>query len=222
MKPSDVIFITKISARVASELHHDEVEGFIEKLFKLYSRSASYQAKKGVQFTLKFEEYVALYSDQMLNSMARSHKKGTVEKRQNQYSQYALVLTWKSRQDKLNGVMNAQTAVIAGRAESQYNCRYLPGEERSEADRKKMADKKIGTTRPDEVKAKISETKTGVSQEPEHIAKRAAAMTGVPKTPESNAKRSEAAKAYWAAKRKAKEEAVSSLHKSKKAGFWPI
>ncbi|MEW9616052.1 hypothetical protein AB3G45_19745 [Shinella sp. S4-D37] len=203
MKPSDLIFITKISARVSSELQHDEVEGFIEKMFKLYSRSASYQSKNGVQFTLKFDEYMALYSDQMLNSMARSYKKDTVEKRQNQYSNYALLLTWKSRQDKLNGVMNEQTAVIAGRAKSKHNCRYLPDEERSVADRKKMSDAKIGTKRPEEVKAKISETKTGVPNSDEHNAAISAATKGVPKSAESNKRRSEAAKAYWAARKAA-------------------
>jgi len=200
MKTSDLLLISKIQSRV-SELQYDAVEAFIEKLFKLYSRSAAYQSAQGIRFTLRFEEYLNLYSDAMLNSMARSFKKDTIEGRQQ--SKYALLLTWRSRQDKLNGVMDATTAVIAGRAESIHNCRYLPGEERDERARKKMADKKIGVARPDWVKEKISETKTGVRQDAEHSAAISAALTGVPKSAESNAKRSEAAKAYWAAKKAA-------------------
>jgi hypothetical protein len=179
----------------------NRVEDFVEKMFKFYSRSARYQANKEVSFTLTFDEYLSLFSSQLLNSMAKSFVKGTIEKRQS--SDYAFVLSWKSRQAKLANVMNAETALICTRGQSIYNCQYLPGEERDEKARKKMSDKKKGKARPESVKQQISQTKTGQTYDEAHRAAISAGLKGKAKSAESNERRRAAAKAYWAAKRAA-------------------
>lgn len=195
-----------ITIRVASTLvdfPRDKVDDFVDKMFKFYSRSAKYQNSKGVTFTLTFDQYLDLFDTRLLNSMGRSFLKGTIEKRQQ--SDYAFVLSWTSRQNKLAGVMNSETALICPRKVSIHNCKYLPGEERDAKARKKMSDKKKGKARPEAVKQKISETKTGQTYDEAHCAAISAGLKGKAKSPESNERRREAAKAYWAAKKAAKQ-----------------
>lgn len=202
MKPQELLTIARISIRLV-DFPAEQVEDFVEKMFKFYSRSAAYQTKGGIRFELSFDEYLNLFDNNLLSSLARSFAKGTIEKRK--HSKYGFVLSWKSRADKLAGVMNPDTATICAPAQSQYNCRYLPNEERDEKARKKMADKKKGKPRPEAVKQQISETKTGQTYDETHRANISASLKGKPKSAESNARRSESAKARWAAKRAAME-----------------
>ena len=202
MKTSELLTLHKVQSKLV-DYPRDKVEDFVEKMFKFYSRSAAYQATQDVRFELTFDDYLELFEPRLLNSMARSFAKGTIEARQS--SEHAFVLSWKSRQHKLAGVMNAESALICPRKVSIHNCRYLPGEERDEKARKKMSDKKKGKKRPEAVKQKIAETKTGQTYDDAHRKAISDALKGKPKSAASNERRAEAAKAYWAAKRAAQE-----------------
>lgn len=206
MKTKEFLTLTRVQSKLV-DFPETQVEDFVEKMFKFYSRSAKYQSERGVQFTLTFDEYLSLFDSSVLNSMARSFQKGTIEQRQS--SDYALVLSWKSRQDKLSGVMNADTALICPRGVSIFNCKYLPDEERDEKARKKMSDKKKGKARPESVKQKISETKTGQKYDDAHCKAISDGLKGKAKTAESNANRAAAARAYWAAKKLQKENSAN-------------
>lgn len=202
MQPKELLTMTRVKTRLV-DFPAEEVENFVEKMFKFYSRSANYQTKKGTQFQLTFAEFLDLFDSNMLNSMARSFIKGSIEQRQR--SDFAYVLTWKSRQDLLNGVMNASTAMVGTRKVSQHNCRYLPDEERDEKARKKMSDKKKGKPRLESVKKQISETKKGQTYDESHRRNISNGLKGKPKSAASNTKRSDAAKAMWAARKAQKE-----------------
>jgi len=210
MQPKHILITIQVQNKLV-DFPHDQLDEFTEKLFKFYSRSARYQTNKGVQFELTFSQYISKFSSQQLNSFARSYLGGTIEGRQR--SKYKFVLSWASRQDKLSGVMNDATAIICGEKESKTNCRYLPGEERSELTRKRMSAKKKGKKRPEEVKAKIAETKKGQTYDETHRANISAGLKGKPKSAESNAKRAAASKARWAAYREAKAFTQSEAHK---------
>ncbi|MFC7066067.1 hypothetical protein [Brucella rhizosphaerae] len=210
MQPKHILITIQVHNKLV-DFPNDKVDDFTEKLFKFYSRSARYQTKQGVTFELTFSQYIDKFTNNQLNSLARSYLRGKIEGRQR--SDFKLVLSWASRQDKLNGVMNDATAIICGQKESMQNCRYLPGEERSEKTRKRMAAKKLGKKRPESVRTKISETKTGQKYDETHCANISAGLKGKPKSAESNAKRAAAAKARWAAAREAKTFTQSEAHK---------
>lgn len=200
MQAKQFLTINRVST-ILVEFPADQVEPFVEKMFKFYSRSVKYQTSKEVKFTLTFDEYLSLFTSQLLNSLARSFLKGTIEKRQQ--SDFAFVLSWKNRHAQLAGVMDAESAIVCSRNQSRFNCQYLPDEERSEKARKKMSDKKMGKARPEAVKQKISETKTGQTYDDAHRKAISDGLKGKAKSAESNDRRREAAKAYWAAKRAA-------------------
>ena len=86
MKAKEFLILTRVQSKLV-DFPETQVEDFVEKMFKFYSRSAKYQSERGVQFTLTFDEYLSLFDSSVLNSMARSFQKGTIEKRQS--SDYA-------------------------------------------------------------------------------------------------------------------------------------
>lgn len=139
-----------------------------------YDRSHSYQTSLGVQFNLKFAEYVKLWGPKRLRRLAELLQQGALEAFQ-RHSKWAWVLTWRRKEDKLFGDMNAATAVITTREISKKKFYLKKGEKHSDKTKKSIGDKHRGKTITQRHRNAISASKRGKPQTPAQIAKRVAA-----------------------------------------------
>lgn len=136
-----------------------------------YERSRNYQTARGIQFDLKLSEYINLWSPKRLRRLDELVHDGTIDAFQ-KHRQWAWVLTWRSKEDRLYGVMNAATAVIATRAESEKKFYLKKGEKHSEKTKKAIGAKHRGKKISKEHRKAIGDSKRGKQQTPEQIAKR--------------------------------------------------
>ena len=147
--------------------------GIITWLFQQYEKSKSYQMAKGIIFNLSFLEYQSLWQCQSkkLNYWYGSGKLDTFMR----HPQQGLVLSWRSKELRAAGVMDATTACVITRANSEKRFFLQAGEQHTEEAKKRIGDGQRGRKRSDKHKAAISRARKGQPQSKEQIAKRVAA-----------------------------------------------
>jgi hypothetical protein len=142
------------------------IQAFLEDKFEA---SRIYQTGRGIQFSLTFDQYIALWGKRRLATLARWADEGTLLSRMKN-PDYGYTLNWTSRAARDAGVMDASTARIVHRAAGRAEFSWQRGDKHSA-----------------EAKARIASTLTGYRQETDHVAKRAAAQRGVKRGPMSQA-----------------------------------
>jgi hypothetical protein len=139
-----------------------------------YEKSRGYQIGNGIQFNLKFQEYIDLWGARRLRRLEQLIRDGLIEGFQ-RHKKWAWVLTWRRKEDRLHGDMNPATAVIATREESTRKFFLKKGEKHSDKTKKSIGDKHRGKTITQKHRNAISAAKKGKRQTPAQIAKRVAA-----------------------------------------------
>lgn len=149
-------------------------QGIVTWLWGHYSRSKTYQESQGVTVNLTFLEYQFLWKPKQMEKLIYWQKSNRIEQAM-KHPDSGLVLSWRSKADKANGVMDATTARILTREASRRRFYLQAGETHSESARKKIGDAQRGRKRSAEHRAAIGNARRGTKQTPEQIAARVAA-----------------------------------------------
>ncbi|MCC4298324.1 NUMOD3 domain-containing DNA-binding protein [Aurantimonas coralicida] len=148
-------------------------ENCLEWLHKRYTNSLRYQTGRGIDFELSFEEYLGLWSQDKLKKISKWIEDGDITHRQ-KHPLYGWVLSWRSKQDRKDGVMNKATARILQRGSSERRFLLQKGEKHTEEAKAKIGAAHRGKEITQEHREAISQSKKGKPQTPEQIAKRRA------------------------------------------------
>ena len=188
-------------AKLASALPqmHPDV---LDILHRRFTQAKKDQERKGVTFTLKFDEFLKLTGAGRRNTLLKHHIAGTLKQFLKSNSGYCL--TWKNKAAYQSQHMNAETAAFTTRKMSRRVNQFVAGDKHTEKSKAMISAKKTGVPQSEKTKAKRSASLMGHDVSDEARAKMSAKKQGTTKSPEERARISASMKATLAAKKAAK------------------
>lgn len=174
-----------------------------QALRRQWEQAEKYQTANGRVFALSWDRFSKLATPFKRKKMGDKMRANNFERFMRSMSGY--VITWRTRKDFHNGVLNDETAIFVNREAAKRAVQFGPGDTHNEHSIELIRAARTGTKQKESTRQKIAKSLKGTKPSAETRQRQSQARTGKKDTEETRANKRAAAIARHAAARAAKE-----------------